>query len=127
MRTKESAAIATLEALGYSYNGGMYWKPPIGKVPQWALEGRAPTKPEAYVGAIEPLLKTASDICSTMGMSMIFTVHTPTDEEPRRCEALIGLCDDAPETMQTVYELVKSRPVLAPASEPPLTAIATSE
>ena len=35
VRTKESTAVDTLEKMGYSWNGGELWKPPIGKVPYY--------------------------------------------------------------------------------------------
>lgn len=34
------AAIATLTAMGYTYNGGQQWKPPVGKKPNFALIDR---------------------------------------------------------------------------------------
>jgi hypothetical protein len=34
------AAIATLTAMGYTYNGGQAWKPPIGKKPDFGLIDR---------------------------------------------------------------------------------------
>lgn len=30
-----TAAIKTLENLGYTYHGGELWKPPLGKRPEW--------------------------------------------------------------------------------------------
>lgn len=32
---KEQAAISTLEALKYTYQGGLRWKPPLGKPPEY--------------------------------------------------------------------------------------------
>lgn len=34
---KQNSAVKTLEALGYTYNGGELWKPPIGKTPDFNL------------------------------------------------------------------------------------------
>lgn len=34
-RTKESAAVETLESKGYTWNGGQLWKPPIGNAPAY--------------------------------------------------------------------------------------------
>jgi hypothetical protein len=34
---ESSAAIATLQSLGYAYNGGQHWKPPIGQAPRFDL------------------------------------------------------------------------------------------
>jgi hypothetical protein len=34
-RSEESTAVKTLKSLGYSWNGGEQWKPPIGKSPEY--------------------------------------------------------------------------------------------
>lgn len=39
-----AAAIATLEAMGYTHDGGVEWKPPLGKAPLWV------TMPERNAG-----------------------------------------------------------------------------
>ena len=44
-RTKESAAVETLEGEGYTWNGGQLWKPPIGKAPAY-ITGEHPAVPE---------------------------------------------------------------------------------
>lgn len=33
--SRHSAAVATLESSGYTYHGGQFWKPPIGKAPAY--------------------------------------------------------------------------------------------
>lgn len=37
-RTAESSAVKTLESLGYVWNGGEQWKPPIGKAPDYITQ-----------------------------------------------------------------------------------------
>lgn len=44
-RTKESAAVETLESKGYIWQGGQFWKPPIGKAPAY-ITGEHPAVPE---------------------------------------------------------------------------------
>ena len=34
------AAIRTLERVGYSWTGGQYWRPPLGKAPHFPEDGR---------------------------------------------------------------------------------------
>jgi hypothetical protein len=33
--TPDKQAVKTLESMGYTYHGGEYWKPPLGKKPDW--------------------------------------------------------------------------------------------
>ena len=42
---KHDAAIKTLEHLKYTYHGGEYWKPPLGKVKALALPEQTNTRP----------------------------------------------------------------------------------
>jgi|GEM_PF-7081903 len=37
MNDKKDAAVATLENLGYTHEGGNLWKPPLGKAPDFNL------------------------------------------------------------------------------------------
>jgi hypothetical protein len=37
-RTLASTAVKTLESLGYAWNGGELWKPPIGKAPAYVTD-----------------------------------------------------------------------------------------
>ena len=37
-RTAESSAVKTLESLGYVWNGGELWRPPIGKAPSYITD-----------------------------------------------------------------------------------------
>ncbi|HFV0559256.1 TPA: hypothetical protein ACH7TX_000880 [Escherichia coli] len=45
--TKERAAVETLESKGYTWHGGQFWKPPIGKAPAYITQERpAPVVPD---------------------------------------------------------------------------------
>ena len=46
-RNKNTAAIATLERMGYTYHGGELWKPPLGKAPDFDLIDRIHARMEA--------------------------------------------------------------------------------
>lgn len=51
---KSIAAIATLENLGYTYHGGIYWKLPLGKAPNFKLLDSL----HAYIASLEAQLST---------------------------------------------------------------------
>lgn len=54
---KATAAIATLERLGYTHNGGYFWKPPLGKVPDFDLVDHWRAKAEVLRAQVEALTK----------------------------------------------------------------------
>ena len=45
--SKNTAAIATLERMGYTYHGGELWKPPLGKALDFDLVDRIHARMEA--------------------------------------------------------------------------------
>ena len=70
---QRSAAIKTLEFLGYTYHGGEQWKPPLGKLPSW-LDETAPVQlvPDAIIGDDEsPEYRTGWNECRETMLHML--------------------------------------------------------
>ncbi|GEM_PF-4753041 len=50
--TKERAAVETLESKGYTWHGGKFWKPPIGKAPAYITDELPVVKHDAAVESL---------------------------------------------------------------------------
>lgn len=50
--TKERAAVETLEVKGYTWHGGQFWKPPIGKAPAYITDEVPVVKHDAAVESL---------------------------------------------------------------------------
>ncbi len=50
--TKERAAVETLESKGYTWHGGQFWKPPIGKAPAYITGEQSVVTPDAAVESL---------------------------------------------------------------------------
>lgn len=70
------------------------------------------SKREVYKLHISPLLEEIYRICEEHDMSFMAFVHTPTDEYPTMTEGVGCLCEEAPQTMWKIKELVDTREVI---------------
>lgn len=70
---QQEAAVATLEAMGYTYNGGQQWKPPMGEAPDYIKDERRPFALEAA--------KRGEPLVTRDGRSAKFVAYVPEAEK----------------------------------------------
>ncbi len=78
-RTKESAAVETLESKGYTWHGGELWKPPLGKAPAY-ITGE--TQNSDLLQRAEMLAEQSREFANSLKENgFAVTVHEPTEQD----------------------------------------------
>lgn len=102
-----AAAIATLNAMGYTYNGGQRWKPPVGKKPDFGLIDRLRCQLEVSEDTRQVLRKclaqAESEIDALRDMKLPHFLHLSDDMRAAGDHAVSRAREDGCASVPVLY------------------------